>query len=243
LFSLEDFDKKGYMPSNLLWVTLTFNPHLCSLKEAWEKIGYYWNLWITNMRNKYGKISYFETPEAFPNPEGSAYGYPHIHVALLFEEHTFNAFPNWEKGRDGSEGWSFRILERNEIKQQGKWMAHVDIKAIQSGRALGGYLRKHMKNTQGGNDPAALTTQALLWIHRKKTYTMSKGFRQKFNDLITGKNNSKTSVMQETLDGKEIPVWIWSFHGICNFRDLDVDPGVWVKELDKKKFRDLKTIA
>jgi len=243
LFSLEDFDKKGYMPSNLLWVTLTFNPHLCSLKEAWEKIGYYWNLWITNMRNKYGKISYFDTPEAFPNPEGLAYGYPHIHVALLFEDHSFNAFPSWEKGRDGSEGWNYRILERNEIKKQGKWMAHVDIKAIHSGKALGGYLMKHMKNTQGGNDPSALTTQALLWLHRKKTYTMSRGFRQKFHDLITGKNNSKTLLHQKTLDGDVIPVWIWSFHGVCSYIELGVDPGVWVKELDKKTFRDLKKIA
>ena len=243
LFTLEDFDKRGYMPSNLLWVTLTFNPYLCSLKEAWEKIGYYWNLWITNMRNKYGKISYLSTPEAFPNPEGSAYGYPHIHVALLFEEHSFNAFANWEKMKDGSEGWAFRILERNEIKKQGKWMAHIDVKAIQSGRALGGYLMKHMKNTQGGDDPAALTTQALLWIHRKKTYTMSKGFRQKFHDLIAGKNNSKTSLMQETLEGELLDVWVWSFHGIRNFRDLDVDPEVWVHSLSKALFREMKTIA
>jgi hypothetical protein len=243
LFHLEDFEKNAYMSSNLLFVTLTFNPHICSLKEAWDKIGYYWNLWITNMRNKYGKISYLETPEAFPNPEGSAYGYPHIHAVLLFEDHKFNAFPSWEKLKDGSEGWAFRILEREEIKRQGKWMAHVDIKAIQSGRALGGYLRKHMKNTHGGNDSAALTTQSLLWIHRKKTYTMSQAFRKKFHDLITGKNNSKTLLMQETLEGELLDVWVWTFHGIRSFRDLDLDPEVWVHSLSKALFREMKTIA
>jgi len=250
LFHLEDFEKNPYMPSNLLWVTLTFNPHMCSLKEAWERIGYYWNLWITNMRNKYGRIFYLETPEAFPNPEGSAYGYPHIHTVLLFEDHKFKAFPSWEKMKDGSEGWAFRILEREEIKRQGKWMAHVDIKAIQSGRALGGYLRKHMKNTHGGDDQAALTTQALLWIHRKKTYTMSKGFRQKFHESIAGKNNSKTSMMmQGTFDEADedwsdvAKIWDWTFHGIRNFRDLDVDPEVWVHSISKKLFREMKTRA
>jgi len=239
LFHLEDFEKKPYMPSNLLFVTLTFNPHLCSLKEAWEKIGYYWNLWITNMRNKYGRILHLAMPEAFPNPEGAAYGYPHIHTVLLFEDHEFNAFPSWEKMRDGSEGWAFRILEREEIKKQGKWMAHVDIKAINSGRGLARYLRKHCKNTHGGNDPAALTTQSLLWLHRKQTFSMSSGFRKALHDSIMKLASAKNFGAQKTLDGRILDDWIWTAHGIRSAFELDVDPGVWVLSLDEEKFERL----
>ena len=243
LFSLEDFETNPYMPSNLLWVTLTFNPHLCSLKEAWERIGYYWNLWITNMRNKYGRILHLKMIEAFSDPSGSAYGYPHVHTVLLFRDHKFRAFPSWEKLKDGSEGWAFRILERDEIKKQGKWMAHVDIKAIQSGRALGGYLRKHCKNTHGGDDPEALVSQSLLWLHRKQTYSLSKGFRSEFHDLITGMQGSKKRLMQKTFDGNVVDVWIWSCHGVRSYLDLGLDPEVWVHSLDKKFFKEMMTRA
>lgn len=242
LFSLEDFEKNSYMPTNLLWITLTFNPHLCSMKEAWQKIGHYWNLWITNLRNKYGRILYLQMPEAFPDPSGAAYGYCHIHTVLLFMDHSFNTFPSWEKGREGKGGWVFRILERDEVKKQGKWMAHVDIKAIQSGRALGGYLRKHTKNVHGGDDPGALVTQSLLWLHRKKTYSMSSGFRDAFNDLISSLHNSKTS-KQIDLMGEPVIEWVWSFHGVAAAQDLGVDPSIWVVSLDKKIFRKFVTIG
>lgn len=236
IFSLEDFENNSSMPSNLLWVTLTFNPALCSLDDAWRRISDDWNLWITNMRNKYGRIQALKFIEAFPNPQSSAFGYPHIHAMLLFQDHSFNAFPSWERQRDGSEGWVFRIQERDEFKDQGKWAAFSDIKAIHSGRALGGYLRKHCKNTHAGDDPAALSTQALLWLKKKKTFTMSGGFREALLDLISNLHNSKTHWAQKTLDGRILDDWIWTAHGVKSAGEVGVEPGVWVHSLDEAQF-------
>lgn len=238
LFSLLDFQKCEYMPSNLLFVTLTYNPALCSMDEAWDKIGGEWNRFITNLRNKYGRILYLATPEAFPDPNGSAFGYPHIHVMMLFLDQDFNVFPNWEKKRDGKEGWVFRVKEKYEIESQGRWHSFVDMKAIHSGRAMGGYLRKHMKNTHGGSDPAALTTQAVLWLKKKQTFSMSSGFREAFNYWISHMQGSKTEA-QSTLDGRILDDWIWSFHGVFSAAEVGADPGVWVVSLTEEQFHRL----
>jgi hypothetical protein len=234
LFSLLDFQKCEYVSSNLLWITLTYNPALCSLDQAWERIGEEWNRFITNLRNRYGKILYLSTPEAFPG-HGSAYGYPHIHGMLLFLDHDFSAFPHWEKKKDGREGWVYRIREKHELERQGKWHSHIDVKAIHSGRALGGYLRKHMKNTHGGDDEGALISQAILWLKRKQTFSMSSDFRRAFNDLISSMQGSKTSA-QMTLDGEVLDDWIWTFHGIFAAADVGADPGVWVVSLKEELF-------
>lgn len=239
VFSMEDFEKKSYMPSNLLWITLTFDPKTCSLDEAWDKIGDMWNLYITNLRNKYGKIKVLKFFEAFPTSTSSAFGYPHIHACLLFENHKFNAFPRWEKMKNGKEGIVYRIKEKNELKNQGKWSAFSDIKAISSGRALGGYLTKHCKNTQGGDEPSALTTQALLWLKKKKTFTMSGGFREAFNDLITSLRNSKGREAQATLDGGVLDDWVWSCHGVKSAFDVGAGSGEWVVSLSDEKFNNL----
>ena len=261
LFKLEDFEEKGTMSANLLWVTLTFNSGLCSLNEAWNKIGEMWNLWITNMRNEYGQIFVLKFLEAFPDPEGKAYGYPHIHAILLFKDHKFKAFPNWEKNKRTQEfGWVYRVQERDEIKAQGKWHSNSDIKAINSGRALGGYLRKHCKNTHGGDAPAALVTQSLLWLKKKKTFSMSSGFRRELHALITDMRNSKTSCGQKMFektcwvkklkDGKICDVqvtlkegviddWIWSCHGVKSSFDVGAEKGVWIVSLAAAKFHSL----
>ena len=239
LFSLKDFDNKPYMPSNLLWVTLTFNPNLCSLNDAWDSISYCWNLWITNMRNKYGKIKALKFIEAFPDPNGKAFGYPHIHAVLLFEEKTFNAFPTVETGKDGKTGVVYRIKERDEIKSQGKWSAFSDIKAIYSGKALGGYLRKHCKNTHGGDDPSALTTQSILWLKKKQTFSMSSGFSRDLHDLISGLHNSKTCWAQETLEGEVLDDWVWSAHGVRSGFDVGADCNFWAVSLSAEKFHSL----
>jgi hypothetical protein len=178
LFTIDDFQTHEYMPCNLLFLTLTFDSKLCSMREAWQQSTYYWNLLLTNLRNKYGRVFYIQMPEAFPDENGEAYGYPHPHAILLFLDHQFHAFPRWERKKNGEEGWVYRIKEKHELEEQAKWHSFIDVKAINSGRSLGGYLRKHVKNTHGGDDPSALLTQAMLWLHRKRTYTMSEDFME-----------------------------------------------------------------
>jgi len=245
LFHADDFKTNRVVRSNLLWVTLTYNPALHSLKAAWETYMKDWNLWITNLRNRYGKIDVLKFSEAFPKEfkkDGSrakAFAYPHIHAVLLFKEAHFRVFPHMEEGRDGALGLVYRIGERDELKAQGKWHSFVDIKALSSGRALGGYLRKHTKNTHYGDSQGALVTQALLWLHKKQTFSMSSGFRKSFLDLITGLQGSKENWAQKTFDGRVLDDWIWTAHGVRSAFELDVDPGTWVQSLDEEKFHRL----
>jgi len=239
LFSPEDFKPNKVVRSNLLWVTLTYNPALASLRKAWETYMEEWNLWITNLRNKYGKIDVLKFSEAFPDESGAAFGYPHLHVVLLFREAQFRVFPRMEEGKDGKLGLVYRIQEKFEMESQGKWHSWVDVKALSSGRALGGYLRKHTKNTHYGDDQGALVTQSLLWLYRKQTFSMSSGFRRNFLDLIMTMHDSKVSNMQKTLDGQLLDDWIWSCHGVRSAFEIGVDPGVWVQSLDEELFHRL----
>lgn len=245
LFDPKDFKPNKVVRSNLLWVTLTYNPALKSLSEAWETFMKDWNLWITNLRNKYGKIDVLKFPEAFPGEfkkdgtPAKAFGYPHIHAVLLFKEAHFRVFPHMEEGRNGALGLVYRIGERDELKAQGKWHSFVDIKALSSGRALGGYLRKHTKNTHYGDSQDALVTQALLWLHRKQTFSMSSGFRKSFTDLILSMQDSKGSWAQKTLDGRILDDWIWSFHGVFSADEIGANPGVWFKSLSEPEFNNL----
>jgi hypothetical protein len=239
MFTPEDFKPNKVVRSNLLWVTLTYNPALGSLKKAWETYMEDWNLWITNLRNRYGKIAVLRFSEAFPDQNGEAFGYPHIHAVLLFKEAQFKVFPRMEEGRDGKLGLVYRIQEKFEVESQGRWHSWIDVKALSSGRALGGYLRKHTKNTHYGDDQGALVTQALLWLHRKQTFSMSSGFRENFLDLIMTMHDSKTSWAQKTLDGQLLDDWIWSCHGVRSAGEVGVDPGIWVVSLEAARFYDL----
>lgn len=245
LFDPEQFKPDKIVRSNLLWVTLTFNPALCSLGRAWETFMDSWNLWITNLRNRYGKIDVLKFSEAFPQEfkkdgtRAKAFGYPHIHAVLLFKESQFKVFPRLEEGKDGKLGLVYRIQEKRELETQGKWHSFVDVKALASGRSLGGYLRKHTKNTHYGDTQGALVTQSLLWLHRKQTFSMSSGFRRSLLDLIIRMHDSKTHWAQKTFDGRILDDWIWTAHGVKSGFEIGVDPGMWVQSLEEEKFHRL----
>jgi len=235
LFHPNDFKPNRIVKTNLLWVTLTYNP-ICSLNAAWLSCMDEWNLFITNLRNKYGKIDVLRFIEAFPNKKGSAYGYPHFHIVLLFKEAKFTVFPHMEKRKDGKLGLIYRINEKHEVARQGNWHSFVDIKALSSGKALGSYVRKYCRKTHSGSSKSALVTQSLLWLYRKQTYSMSAGFRKRLLDLISSMQGSKGREAQETLDGDILNDWIWVFHGIRSSEECGIDSGVWFQSLEEEKF-------
>lgn len=234
-FSVSDFDGKKKVKTRLLWVTLTFNPRLCDLDTSWSsRIQYEFNLWITNLRNKYGKISYTSFPQAFPNEKGNAYGYPHYHIILLFEDSEFNVWRNFEEDREGKLGFVYRIQEKNELHKQGKWKAFIDVKAVSSLSALYNYARKHFFNAGYGDSKEALINNSIMWYYRKRSFNMSKKFRRKLTsyiEFISSKHNSKR--FQAVLDGNgPFSIVKWEFLGCFSAKrikkvleDLDVgDP-------------------
>ena len=236
----QPLDKKKGVKTRLLWVTLTFDSKLSILDDAWrgeivtkvkqrgkniggEYLGHslrcrciqcQFNLWITNLRNEYGKINYVVFPQAYPDKNGDAFGYPHIHIILLFEEKEFNVFQTYKFDKRKKEwGFVYRIQEKKELHEQGKWLSFSDVKAIQSLSALYNYAKKHFFNAGYGDSDEATLNNSVMWFYKKKSFNMSGDFREKLSEFIRkDKHNSKR--FQAVLDGgKPFSVIEWEFLG------------------------------
>jgi hypothetical protein len=213
-FKKEDFDCKKIVKTRLLWMTFSFDSKLCSLKDSWVEGEHYWNLMITNLRNKYGRIQVIKFPQASPWKQGEAYGYLHYHAVLLFQDHEFSVFP-WMNGEGKLE---YRIHERDELRAQAKWHSFIDIKAISSMEGIHNYAVKHHENAGWGDSEEAVLNNAMCWLFKKKSYTISGDFRPVYSEFIRSMHNSKA--FQMTLDGEKLPVWVWSFVGIVSLVEL-----------------------
>lgn len=234
-FEPHDFETHSNksVKTRLLWNTLTYDSNRCSLDEAWENIGSEFNLWITNLRNKYGKIHYVAFPQAFPGLKGKAYGYPHFHVILLFEDHEFSVFRRMEKDREGKLGIVYRIEEKDELESQGKWHSFTDVKALSSMKAVWNYAKKHCYNAGFGDHEEAVLNNSIMWNYRKRSFCMSGEFRKKYAEFIKTLHNSKT--FQETLEGKAFPLMKFTLIGVFSASELGIceNSGVWSFDLER----------
>jgi len=214
-FQPKDFDSDKPVKTRLLWVTLTWNSNLSSLKESWEHGEYYYNLFITNLRNHYGRIDVLRFPQASPDENGAAYCYLHYHLVLLFLDCEFTVFPSLSSGGD----LSYRIEEKDELAAQGKWHSFIDVKAINSMAGIYNYAVKHYENAGFGTSDEATLNNAFCWIFKKKSYTVSGGFRARYAEYITSLRNSKTCLGQSDLTGGVFPQ-IWVLVGIKSVFEL-----------------------
>lgn len=218
-FSISDFSPNKRVVARVLWITLTWDSKLCSLHQAWENVESDFNRWITNLRNHYGKISVWKHPQAFPDPQGQAYGFPHLHMVLIFHETDFSVFPSFDVGANGQEELNFRIHEKYELEAQGNWHSFIDVKAINSIGALANYCRKHAHGTHnvvaedGSINEGALLNSAITWFYGKQTYSMSRDFRGQLLEFIEPLHDSKA--FQGTL-GKYICL-NWDNRWGCRF--------------------------
>ena len=224
LFDWDNKTKKSHK-SSCLFVTLTFNPALCGIDEAWEiRVGREYNSWITNLRNKFGRIEAIRTFEGYEN------GYPHIHVVLLFGDVEFNTF---KTKKDGKEIW--RIQEK-AVFELG-WKSWVDVQAVKDLKGGLWYLSKHiLKNQVVEGDPVSerdlwkyYLTLALNWVYRKRSFAISKGFL----DLMYCMHNSNSGgVVQLTLLGDPVDIHIvWVFVGIFSSERLGIVDNSWCVDL------------
>jgi len=245
LFDVSDFyDEKAWLRldspvwTRLLWITFTWDSKICSLDQAWRRSYEDLHRWKANIENEYGKLEWLIFPQAFPDRNGSAFGVIHIHGLILMNEAKFSVFANSEKDHDGREILRYRIHEKDEFADQGKWHSFIDVQALSSVQAAANYCRKYAQKVCYGSSEKARITSALTWIYRKKGFSLTRGFRKELNDLIELLQDRKTS-FQEDLDGKRVQEWTWEFLGVFSARDLHVSYGEWTVPVDPGEAQDL----
>lgn len=237
-FSPEDFKPNKVVKSNLLWITLTWNSYRCSLQEAWEKTYYELHKFKANLENRYGKIEWLVFPQPFPNPNGKAFGYPHFHILMLFKEASFKVFPRLEEDKDSKMVMRYRVQEKYELEAQGKWHSFIDVQALSSPQKAAAYCQKYAQKMMYGDSYKASVTQAVNWLFRKRSFSLTREFQGSLNDLIGYEHNRK--IFQAHIDGSEAsPVWDWRFKGIFSAERVGVDGETWVKSVDVDEFQDV----
>jgi proteasome lid subunit RPN8/RPN11 len=221
-FDISDFTLNKQVSSSAIWLTLTYNVERCSRFDAIENIGKEWNAFISALRQKYGKISVLRTWEC------SEKGYPHIHAILLFQNAEFSVFPHFSE-KEGQ--LTFRIKEKDEIASL--WHSHADVQAVSSTKKLFNYMKKYQTKTLLASDsPKGTRTMSLLWLFRKRGFSVSGDFRTRISDLIRNLHNSKTEIHQARLDGSLEECPIWEFVGVFTGQELGIHHGLWASRLN-----------
>jgi hypothetical protein len=230
-FKISDFNMKKKVSTQLLWVTLTYDPGLCDRITAWENLGSEYSRFMHLLRKKYGKISALRVWESFEN------GYPHCHVCLYFHDAKFSVFP-WISMKEGK--FSFRISEKAQISQL--WHSHADVEAISSMKKLGSYVRKYQMKVYQGESSKSVKTMAFCWIHRKRSFALSGSFRAALHDLIERLHNWAMKEVQVSLDGEILEENPWEFVCVCTGQELHIQDHLWVTHLEGDQIKTVQEI-
>jgi hypothetical protein len=228
-FTLEDA-LAGKAKANVLWFTLTFNSGSCSLDQAWRNLSPEISRFLEGLKKQSGRIEHFLTPEVYPDPAGAAFGYPHVHMILLFRDSSFRVEPRWKPGEDG-ELLEYRVKEKFEIEEAGSWHSFIDVKALRNANGVASYCRKHMENTIQGGSAQAFLNNSITWLYRKKSYSMSREFRNCFIEFIRSMHVSGR-LSQVDLFGNRVSEWSWECLGVGSMERLGMAPEVWSMSLD-----------
>ena len=195
-FNYDDLTVDNNIYTQLLWVTLTFDTKLCSLSDAWVEYSAYFNRWITNIRKKYGHVWYCVFPAIFPNKKGVGFGYPHCHILMFFEDCKFSVYPSCELNKKGVAVNVFRIHDKYELEANGKWHSFIDVKAVNSLSGAYRYALRYAHHSSFGESLECDTNNAVLWFFRKRAFTISGFFRERYHDLINSMHNSNSNFFQ-----------------------------------------------
>jgi len=243
--------------SRLLFITLTYDTNRCSRYEAWLNIGKEYNRWISRVRRRYGRVSVFRVWQSMVN------GYPHVHAILLFHEYEFTVFKYQSK-----EGLvTYRVTNKEDLAKS--WHSFVDVCAVKSSRGAFKYAKRYLtkrRRERDANDPnqkrlidyakpmyirgshVTDLDYALMWLFKKRSFSLSGDFRKAYHDLIVHMRNSNFSRWaQVDLDGNEVNSEVWyEFIGVFPAKMLNIRVENWVVYLDKavydrfKRVRDAK---
>jgi hypothetical protein len=230
-------DRSKRHKTRALFVTLTYRRDL-RVDEAWEQVGEDFNRWVSLVKKRFGKVKIIRVWQAQRD------GTPHIHAICVFEEQEFNAF---------SSNGIWRVQEKRSLEWEHGW---TDVEALSSLRGGIRYLMKYLtklheigvygspqidkipshSTLSGLADQATATTLSLMWIFRKRGFSVSGGLL----DLITRMHNSNQivskRVIQVDLEGEV--VWKWVLKG---FWGGHIGRNEWSSDLSLDQFRKMRS--
>ena len=202
-------DEDGYW-SPILYLTLTYDQKRCSLDDAWKNIGKEWNRFLSYLKKKFGVISVMRTWESFQN------GYPHIHAIVYFFECRFRVIKYKRK-----RFYEWRLYSK-QIKEEINrgWHSFVDIQAIEDTNRLK-YIFKYIlkEQTKPQEQKKQIQTLAMLWLFRKRSFSISGDFIDELYSLSSLPNDDLSE--SERLD----PIMHnsnWEFVGIFTASELGI---------------------
>jgi hypothetical protein len=204
-----DADKVKGVPvyettTNILYLTLTWDPKFCDWKTAWDSISYFWNLFAANLRRKYGQTLTARVYESFEN------GYPHIHCILYFPDYEFPTFLKWSN-KEKRYVWRIPFPEVEKLRKL--WHSFIDVQGMtnlaEGLKYLGKYVTKATDLKSDDFSGRGLRTLANTWAFRKRAYSLGTKFKeaifQKYLALdLTRISVTQTVSEQMTLESKPL---------------------------------------
>jgi hypothetical protein len=202
--------------SNLLFVTLTYDVKLSTIRSAWDTIGEDFNKWIRNLQKKFGRVSYLRCWDA------SKRGYPHVHLLMIFHDYEFRIDARKSKHP------KHRIVEKEAFEKS--WHSFVDVQAIRKMREGIKYVTKYLSKSNSESQTHVLTF-ALCWLFRKRSFAVSGDLYDVIQVSIGHRRIIQTNLMGEKLSLNVV----WVFIGIFSEKTLRITYNEWRKTITDKK--------
>lgn len=199
-------------------------------------INHAFNKFKASLRKKYGSFEMFRVWEAHKS------GMPHIHAIVVFHDQEFDSF--FYQG-------SWRIQEKREVEDA--WpVGHSDVEALASTRGGIAYVAKYLGKlhrvgvtgqgvqADAGDDMASLVsrtserTLSLMWIFRKRSFSLSQGFRSAIDDIRNLHNQNRERLGQVDLAGD--PIYFYTLIGYWGG-----ELGGWSKKMGQAEMFRLKS--
>jgi len=208
-------DRNKIQKTRAIFTTLTYARNE-RLDILWEEVGKDFNRWISAMRRRYGQISIIRCWEAQQD------GYPHIHCVLLFHETEFETFYYNNK---------WRLSDKRDIESLWSY-GFSDMFALYSIGAGVGYVLKYVTKVNNALlsekiDRKFVLSLALMWIFKKRTFSVSKDF-----GLFLVEEKVDVPNDQVDLNGESIFKW----YLVGFWADLNGEFGSWSVDLSYNGF-------
>jgi hypothetical protein len=171
-------------------------------------------------------------------------GFPHIHAICVFEDHEFEAFHlngQWRCQDKRALEWDYGFTDvvalsslRGGIQYVLKYLTklhQIGIDGSQQNDKIA-----YDSPLSGLPERASITTLSLMWIFKKRAFSVSGGLV----DLITSLHNSNraVSLRRGQMDLEGDPVWVWSLVGFWGGK---LGQNEWSVDLNLRQFRKLRS--